>query len=400
MKKILLYAGVPNIGNPGGTERVFCEMANALTARGHEVYAVCNDVRPVRPFYPLDDRVHFINLDGSGCRKRKPFIWKVFRLFRPVAPNMWDRHIGDPFSDKRIEPLVRLIQEVQPNIVILYDVSEYFSILQHPMHDVPVIPMHHYSARDFTRSVNTRKKVAKINTCPYLQVLQYSFIPEIQKNYHGKIHVIANVVPQIEEKNLANLAEEKSQRIITMISRLVPKKQQHLLIQAFGQLAKDYPDWKVEIYGSLSESKKYPRQLKKMIASLSLTKQVELMGTTNDPLGVLRKSDIFAFPSHHPEGWGLALTEAMAVGLPCVGLKSTPSVNELIVDGVNGFLTDNTPEDFAAKLKILMDDQNLRVKMGRAGHEMMKQYAPEKIWDQWENLITSVVQQHQQRKTA
>ena len=47
-----------------------------------------------------------------------------------------------------------------------------------------------------------------------------------------------------------------------------------------------------------------------------------------------------------------------------------------------------------------MNDQNLRVRMGKAGHEMMKQYAPEKIWDQWENLITSVVQQHQQCRAA
>jgi glycosyltransferase involved in cell wall biosynthesis len=180
-----------------------------------------------------------------------------------------------------------------------------------------------------------------------------------------------------------------------MISRLHPGKQQHMLIQAFELLAKDYPEWKVEIYGPLSEQE-YPRKLQEMIPSLGLTGRVELMGTTNYPLEVLRKADIFAFPSDFPEGFSLALTEAMAVGLPCVGLKITPSVNELIVDGVNGFLTDNTPEDFAAKLKILMDDQNLRAKMGSAGHEMMRQYAPEKVWDQWEELITMVVAQHRE----
>ena len=117
------------------------------------------------------------------------------------------------------------------------------------------------------------------------------------------------------------------------------------------------------------------------------------MGTTDKPFDVLRKSDIFAFPTVY-EGFGLALAEAMSVGLPCVGLKTTSAVNELIVDGINGFLTDSTPEDFAAKLKILMDDQNLRAKMGKAGHEMMKQYAPSKIWGQWESLITEVVQEH------
>jgi len=70
------------------------------------------------------------------------------------------------------------------------------------------------------------------------------------------------------------------------------------------------------------------------------------------------------------------------------------------VDGINGFLSDNASEDFAAKLKLLMDNQNLRVKMGRLGHEMMKQYAPEKVWNQWDNLITEVVQQHRQRRAT
>lgn len=392
--KILLYTSVPSIANTGGTERVFCEMSNALTTRGHTVYAVCNDFRPARPSYPLDDRVQFVNLDGSGYRERKPFIWKIFRPFRSIAPKMWNRYIRDPFDNKKIEPpLMRLIREVQPDVVILYHVDDYFSMLRQPMLDVPVILMHHYSAGDFTQSVNTREREIKINTCSHLQVLQRSFLPEIQRLYHGKIYVIPNAVPQIEEKDLANLAVAKPQKIITMVSRLMPKKQQHMLIQAFGRLAKDYPEWKVEIYGSLDE-RRYPRKLKKMITSLGLTGRVELLGTTDRPLDVLRQADIFAFPSNHPEGWGLALTEAMAVGLPCVGLKNTPSVNELIVDGVNGFLTDNTSEDFATKLKILMEDCELRQRMGAAGHEMMKRYAPEKIWEQWEKLIEKVVQGH------
>jgi len=36
--------------------------------------------------------------------------------------------------------------------------------------------------------------------------------------------------------------------------------------------------------------------------------------------------------------------------------------------------------------------------MGKAGREMMKQYAPEKVWDQWEDLITEVVRQHSNRR--
>jgi len=384
----------------GGAERVFCEMANTFVARGHEVYAVCNDINSGYPFYSLDNRVHFVNLDGSGHRSRrhKPLIWKITRPFRFAAKETWDRYIGEPFDNLKSEPLANFIREVQPDIVVTNFVDDYFSVYRQPMLDVPVILMHHSDDNLFVRCLNTRKKIKKINTCHHLQVLQHCFVSGIQKLYRGPIHVIPNVVPQIDENEMAVLTREKLQKKITMISRLNSGKQQHILIEAFGRLSKNYPDWKVEIYGPPG-SQEYLQQLKSTIVSLGLVDQVELMGTTDMPLDILRNADIFAFPSLF-EGFPLALTEAMAVGLPCVGLKTTPSVNELIMDGINGFLADNTPEDFAAKLKILMDDHNLRAKMGWEGHEMMKQYAPEIIWDRWENLITEVVHQHRQRRAA
>lgn len=117
---------------------------------------------------------------------------------------------------------------------------------------------------------------------------------------------------------------------------------------------------------------------------------VKLLGEIKDIPNKLNQVDIFAFPSAN-EGMPLALTEAMAAGLPAIGYKSCPSVNELIIDGYNGFLCDDGIDDFAEKLKILMSDAELRKKMGQNARESMKQFSPEKIWDQWEALINEVV---------
>jgi glycosyltransferase involved in cell wall biosynthesis len=312
---------------------------------------------------------------------------------------LWERFIGDPFNDAKNEPFIKFIREVQPDVVIPYSIDDYFAMYRQPLLDVPAILMHHSDTNLFAKFLSTRGRMAKVNTCSHLQVLLRIFVPGIQQFYRGDIHVSPNVGPQIEESGLANLTTEKPQKTITMVSRLNPKKQQHLLLQAFAQLAKDHSKWTVEIYGVPGKKQKYLRRLENMIVSLGLVGRVKLMGATDRPLDVLRNADIFAFPSDF-EGFPLALTEAMAVGLPCVGLKTTPSVNELIVDGVNGLLADNSPLDFAAKLKILMNDLNLRVQQGKAGHEMMKKYAPDKVWDQWEELIEKVVMQHCQRKVA
>lgn len=114
-----------------------------------------------------------------------------------------------------------------------------------------------------------------------------------------------------------------------------------------------------------------------------------LNGTTNNVAEVLKSADIFAFPSAY-EGFGLALAEAMSTGLPAVGFKSCSGVNELIVDGENGLLCDDGVEALAEALDKLMSSKDLRVKMGKAAKESMKQFAPETIWNKWEALLESI----------
>ena len=105
---------------------------------------------------------------------------------------------------------------------------------------------------------------------------------------------------------------------------------------------------------------------------------------------VVQVSDIFAFPSFW-EGFGLALAEGMSAGLPAVGFKTCPGVNELIKDGESGYLCEDNLEAFTDALDKLMSDKDLRVKMGRAAKESMKQFAPQKNWDKWESLIMNAV---------
>ena len=113
------------------------------------------------------------------------------------------------------------------------------------------------------------------------------------------------------------------------------------------------------------------------------------MGTTTDVPSVLVKADIFAFPSAY-EGFGLSLGEAMSMGLPAIGYKSCSAVNELIIDGETGILCDDGVTPLTEALERLMQDQSLRVTMGQAGRDRMKQFSPESIWGQWGNLLKEV----------
>lgn len=91
------------------------------------------------------------------------------------------------------------------------------------------------------------------------------------------------------------------------------------------------------------------------------------------------------------------MAEAMSAGLPVVAYRSCPAVNELVRDGETGLLVDDGVDALAEGLKKLMEDQELRERMGRAAHESMKEFAPEKIWDQWEALMQDVIAKHKMK---
>lgn len=78
-------------------------------------------------------------------------------------------------------------------------------------------------------------------------------------------------------------------------------------------------------------------------------------------------ADIFAFAPIWNEGFGLPPLEAMAAGLPVVTSRSG-TVVETVVDGKTGFVVEkNNPEELANALLLLLNDEDRREAMGRAG---------------------------------
>ena len=73
----------------------------------------------------------------------------------------------------------------------------------------------------------------------------------------------------------------------------------------------------------------------------------------------------------------MSLAEGMSMGLPAIGYMNCSGVNELITDGVDGYLCEDGVDDFRDKLRKLMSDRDLRVAMGKQAHIAMKAYAPE-----------------------
>jgi glycosyltransferase involved in cell wall biosynthesis len=87
-----------------------------------------------------------------------------------------------------------------------------------------------------------------------------------------------------------------------------------------------------------------------------------------------------AFPSYYREGVPKSLIDACAVGRPIVTTNSI-GCKDVVDDGVNGFLIPvRNSEALAEKLGILIENKELRVKMGKASREKAeREFALEKV---------------------
>ena len=173
--------------------------------------------------------------------------------------------------------------------------------------------------------------------------------------------------------------------VILYVARLCFQKNHQLLLHAFSLIADDFKDWKIILVGD----GEYRRQVSELISTLNLNGKVELVGPVVEVERFYAESDIFAFPSLF-EGFPNALAEALASGLPCIGLHDTLGVNQLIQDGVNGLLVEDNSKAFAGALVKLMGDSVLRYRMGAKASLITERYPPQTSFDLWESVILEV----------
>lgn len=104
-----------------------------------------------------------------------------------------------------------------------------------------------------------------------------------------------------------------------------------------------------------------------------LSKQVKLIGYKDDIEKYYSAADIFAFPSKR-EGLSFAGVEAMSAGLPIVG-SNVRGVKDYVYDGKSGFLLKSTDDKgFAKRIEQLVDNSELRKKMGKFNIKTSQKY--------------------------
>lgn len=383
---ILLANLTKMVDDSGGLAKVTSAFANEMNKRGHQVSLVYSDVQTGHFYYPLNAGIPSYDIRHyKGKSIAYPWYLKLKREFYRTFDKQKARTVNNDFAESfLLDNLQDVLHTTQPDVIVSFQPAASKMLLCDLKTTIPVITMSHGDPEDYFH-IYPKEEIPALKKSAVCQVLMPSFAQHLKNHLPDiKTVVIGNAVPQYDIQ--ADLSVKKNTYKIIFVGRLAKgDKRPHLLIEAFAKLAKDFPDWIVELWGA-KDGKAYYKELQLLIRKNRLEKQVFLKGTTNNVKEILQQGAIFAFPSAK-EGFGLSLAEAMSMGLPAIGYKNCSAVNELIQDGVNGYLCNNGLPDFCDKLCKLMKNKTLRVKMGNQARLSMKVYAPEKIWDAWEILL-------------
>lgn len=386
---ILLANLTKMVGDSGGMAKVTCAFAHEMKVRGHQVSLVYSDVQTGDFYYPLDEDIPAYDIRHyKGQSISYPWYLKVKREFYRTFDKQKARTVNDEFASSfLLDNLKDVLQTINPDVIVSFQPAASKMLLCDLQTKIPVITMSHGDPEDYFHTY-PKEEIPALEKSAVCQVLLPSFEQHLKNHLPNvKTVVIGNAIPQYDVQ--ADLSAQKDTYKILFVGRLSKNhKRPHLLIEAFAGLADEFPNWNVELWGA-EDGKAYYKELQLLIKKNHLENRVLLKGLTNDVPSILRQGDIFAFPSAY-EGFGLALGEAMSMGLPAVGYRSCSAVNELIKDGENGYLCDDGVEPLKNVLRKIMKNQDLRIQMGDNANKSMRKYSLENVWNDWNELIERI----------
>jgi len=145
----------------------------------------------------------------------------------------------------------------------------------------------------------------------------------------------------------ASLGIAASTRVVLFAGKLIPEKHPHALLECFIQLA--YPDTALVFVGDGEE--KSTLQARAAVRPEIAVHFLPFANQSEMPSRYLL-SDLFVLPSRsHYETWGLAVNEAMHMGIPCLVSNLVGCQSDLVTDRVTGWVFDaSQPEHLRAKL--------------------------------------------------
>ena len=201
-----------------------------------------------------------------------------------------------------------------------------------------------------------------------------------------KIRLIYNSVDQVKQIDLKKKKDDG--RTIIHLANIIPYKNHKLVLKSLYKIKNR--NFKILFIGGITNLNYY-KELLELVKSYRLNDQVNFLGTKKNIASYLLKSTI-GLLSSDTEGLPNAILEYISFGLPVVA-TDVGGVNEIIKDGINGYLVKkNNSDEMAKRIEILLSSSSLRKKLSKKASEISVKKFGNKNLDQYKNEYLKLLQ--------
>lgn len=399
MKKILLLIANMEVG---GAQRATASLATALAKHHYQLYIGVFDTSGGIQF-PCPGKILDIETPGSSSFVKKiiNIILRIYRVWKIKKKYKIDYAIA--FADG-------------PNIV---NILSYYPVTR------TILTVHTFVSRN---SINAGfyGKIFNIlmrkfyNFSNHIVTVSNEIKSDLIEQFNckeNKISVIYNAIDcdSIMRHSFQKLSKNSesifNSPVLITVGRLTEAKGYHYLLKIYKAIQKEIQTLKLVVIGDgeLRESLiSYATELSLPVYSVwddsheIADQQVYFLGSQSNPFQYMHAASVFAFTSIW-EGFGLALVEAMACGIPVVSTNCKAGPKEILKDGDSEFgiliphFTETYPENttelsdsekqFSNAVIQLLKDPKISHYYAKAGQKRATAFDQKEIVSQWINLL-------------
>lgn len=390
MKKITFFT--LHLGY-GGVEKAVSSLASSLCDK-YEVEIIATYKLFPNPAFKIDDRVSIkyliannLPLKLSGYRtllKNHHYrtllkaIWEDYLCKGKIISLIKDYRRGMNLLHKKEKRNIKEVENCRSDIII--STSPYLNSLvgKYASKNSLKIGWEHNHHNNNKRYIETIKKSSK--DLDYFVVVS----EKLANFYKDRLKCKVVGIPNFLDKISTCETSLPLNRVIT-VGRLSEEKGVIDLVRTFKLVHDVIPDIHYDIIGEGQERLNIEKEIKKLKLENAITIHGYQDQTYIDEY--YKKSSLFLMGSF-TESFGLVLAESMNYGVPCISFTSAEGANDLIINGVNGFLICNRDKNAMAKkiIEILRDPEYLK-ELSKVAKKTSNKFSKKEVIKTWKNLL-------------
>ncbi|WP_396211727.1 glycosyltransferase family 4 protein [Flavobacterium sp.] len=349
----------------GGAERILSlKLNHFIEVYNYDVFLITTEQKNNKPVYFLNSKIKSKDLGINYHREISYFHPK--NLIKSIS---------------HFIKLKREIKRINPDVIISlsYSPDQYF---------LPIIEKKIPKLKEFHTSRNNYKPSFLRRTLDTIFTKYDTLIllNETEKSYYTNKNKI--VIPNFTDFKPNSLKLDNREKTVIAAGRIAPVKQFDKLIEIWKGISADFPEWKLKIFGDGDSS--ILKKINQLIEEYNLTETAFVLPSTNNIQEEMQKASVFALTSYE-ECFPMVLLESQSCSLPIVSFDCPNGPRFIINNNSDGILVEkNNIEDFQKALKLLMNDEKLRINFGDKAADNVQKFSKEKVMKQWSDMIVSV----------